>query len=67
MTTYRIMGLNYVAMIGIPVLLWLVVFMSFVHGTLVARDVLEVLIGLGALLFGSLGVKELYARGGSRR
>lgn len=68
MTSYKLMSLSYLTMIGVPLLLWIAAVASGFAGTQTLREVLEILIGIGAIVFGVMGIKELYltGRGGTK-
>lgn len=58
--------LTYVTMIGVPLLLWVLA----VTGPFVAlhliRDVLLGLMGIGAIVFGAVGINEVFIHGKER-
>jgi hypothetical protein len=62
-----VMFLDYVAMIGVPVLMVLLALnAAFVHeGTV--QTVLLLLIGAGCLVYGAVGVREVFVHGGKKR
>lgn len=66
MRASRIMFLSYVGMVGVPLLLWLIAVASPFHGTLTFREVLGVLVALGSIVFGVIGVRDAYIRGGGK-
>jgi hypothetical protein len=61
------MFFNYLATIGVPVLMLLLVVNAavFHQGTL--QTVLLALIGAGCLVYGAVGIREVFSHGGSRR
>ena len=62
MKGFQIMFFSYLTMIGIPVLLFLAAVLSPFSSARVLREALEILIGLGAVVFGIVGVLEVYKR-----
>jgi hypothetical protein len=61
------MFFDYVAMIGVPVLMVVLALnAAFVHdGTL--QTVLLVLIGAGCIVYGAVGIREVFVHGGKKR
>jgi hypothetical protein len=61
------MFFDYVAMIGVPVLLVLMTLnAAFVHLGAV-QTVLLLLIGAGCLVYGAVGIREVFVHGGKKR
>ena len=63
MSAFRYMLFFYAAMVGVPVLLWLIAVLSPVSGTALLRLVLSLLAGIGSIIFGIVGFREVFVHG----
>ncbi len=61
------MFFEYVAMMGVPVLLLLLALDAAVIHSGVLGTVLKVLIGAGCLVYGAIGIREVFIHGRRRR
>ena len=61
------MFFNYVAMIGVPVLMLLVALNAALIHLATLQTILLILIGAGSLIFGAVGIREVFVHGGSKR
>jgi ABC-type phosphate transport system permease subunit len=60
---FRKMMVFYGAMAGVPVLLWLIAMSSPFPQLHMIRYVLGILVGIGSIIFGILGYREVFTRG----
>ena len=62
MKEYKKMMFFYGAMAGVPILLWLIAVMSPFPQLHLIRYVLGILAGIGSIVFGILGYREVFTR-----
>jgi hypothetical protein len=62
-----LMFFEYVGMIGVPVLLLLLALAAVAFPSRTASTVLLILIGAGSVVYGAIGIRQLYIHGGRRR
>jgi hypothetical protein len=67
MRASSLMFFGYLGMIGVPVLLFILVVSGLVLPYGVMRSILFLLIGAGSLLYGAIGIREVYIHGGKKR
>ncbi len=63
MSGFRYMMFFYGAMIGMPLLLWLMSILSALDMLPEIRLVLGALIGIGSIIFGVVGIREVFVHG----
>ncbi|MEM0097194.1 MAG: hypothetical protein QXY52_05855 [Conexivisphaerales archaeon] len=63
MKASRVMVLEYIAMMGVPFLLLVSVILVPFHGIQYVKYVVMALIGIGAIMYGAIGVKDIYMKG----
>jgi hypothetical protein len=61
------MFFGYLTMIGVPVLLVLLALSTLVFPDRVAQTVLLVLIAAGTVVYGAIGIREVFVHGGRKR
>jgi hypothetical protein len=61
------MFFDYLAMIGVPVLMVLLALNSALLHLGTVQTVLLILIGAGCLMYGAIGIREVYIHGGKKR
>lgn len=61
-----IMLFEYVTMVGIPLLLFIVVILSPISGAGLFREALLALIGIGSVVFGAVALLDVYYRGSKK-
>ncbi|MEM0075002.1 MAG: hypothetical protein QXG05_03135 [Nitrososphaerota archaeon] len=64
MRASRIMLLEYIAMLGVPVLLLIEVILTPFQGIAALRTAIIILIALGSVIYGAIGLRDVYIRGG---
>ena len=62
-----IMFFNYIAMIGVPVLLGALAATVLFGAGRTIQVILLALIGAGCLIYGAIGIREAYIHGGKKR
>jgi hypothetical protein len=60
----QLMLFSYLTMIGVPILLWIISVTSPVPQTASLREALAVLVGIGSIVFGAVGMREVFLHGG---
>jgi hypothetical protein len=60
---FRYMMFFYGAMAGVPVLLWLLSVLSAIDTANIAKIFLGFLIAIGSIIFGVVGIKEVFVHG----
>lgn len=63
MSAFRYMMFFYAAMVGVPLLLWIISISYAVPGLEWLRVVLAALAGIGSIVFGVVGFKEVFVHG----
>ncbi len=63
MSAFKMASLFYAAMAGVPVLLWLIAVTSPLQQLQLLREVLATLAGIGMLVFGIIGLREVFMHG----
>ncbi len=63
MSAFKMTSLFYAAMAGVPVLLWLIAVTSPLQQLQLLREVLATLAGIGMLVFGIIGLREVFMHG----
>ncbi len=63
MKGFRLMMPFYVSMAGVPVLLWLIAALSPFPQLHTIRVALAVLAGIGSIIFGVIGYREVFVHG----
>ncbi len=63
MSAFKMASLFYAAMAGVPVLLWLIAVTSPLQQHQLLREVLATLAGIGMLVFGIIGLWEVFMHG----
>ncbi|MDG6934064.1 MAG: hypothetical protein JRN68_05150 [Nitrososphaerota archaeon] len=63
-----LMFFQYLGMIGVPVLIIILAILSPLSGSAfgVVRDVVEILIGAGSIIYGAVSVRTIYIHGRRR-
>ncbi len=62
-----IMFLEYLGMIGVPVLLLLLALSTLLFPEALLQKILLALIAAGSAAYGAVGIREVYAHGGKKR
>ena len=65
MKASRVMVLEYIAMMGVPLLLIISVLLTPLHGISYVKYALMALIAAGSILYGAIGMKDVYMKGES--
>ena len=65
MKASRVMVLEYIAMMGVPLLLMISVLLTSLHGISYVKYALMALIAAGSILYGAIGMKDVYMKGES--
>lgn len=60
---FNLMVFFYGAMAGVPILLLLIAFTSPVPQLLWLREILAILVGIGAIVYGLISLKEVFIHG----
>jgi len=63
MKASKVMVLEYISMMGVPLLLIISVIIIPFHGINDIKYVLMGLIAIGALIYGVIGIKDVYVKG----
>ncbi|MGC8661820.1 MAG: hypothetical protein ACP5TZ_04890 [Nitrososphaeria archaeon] len=66
MKASKVMVLEYIAMMGVPLLLIISVIIIPFHGIEYARYALMVLVAIGSIVYGAIGIKDVYVKGERR-
>lgn len=66
MKASRIMLLEYVTMVGVPLLLIVSIILIPLHGIELLKRALLFLIAIGSVIYGAIGVKDVYVKGGEK-
>jgi hypothetical protein len=61
-----LMFFEYLGMIGVPVLLLLLAVAALAFPSPVVTRVLLILIGAGSVVYGAIGIREIYVHGGRK-
>ncbi len=62
-----LMFFEYLAMMGVPVLLLALMVLEAAHAGTPAGRILLLLIGVGAVIYGAVALREVYIHGGGKR
>jgi hypothetical protein len=62
----QFMLFSYLTMIGVPILLWIISVTSPFPQTAPLREVLAILVGTGSIVFGAVGMREVFLHGGEK-
>lgn len=62
MNGFKFVSLFYTAMFGVPTLLFLISITSNIPNFHIIRVLLAILAGIGSILFGAIGISEVFLR-----
>lgn len=60
---FYVVSLFYAAMAGVPILLWLIAILSSTHSYQALRYALGILLGIGSIIFGVIGFRDVFLHG----